>query len=43
MKLIGLNVTRLYGCFDYSVTFNADVTFIYGMNGCGKTTILNIT
>ncbi len=43
MKLLALKVDGLYGCFDYSVSFNADVTFIYGLNGCGKTTILNIT
>lgn len=43
MKLIGLSVNGLYGCYDYNVNFNTDVTFIYGMNGCGKTTILNIT
>ena len=43
MKLLGLTVQALYGCYDYNVTFNSDVTFIYGTNGCGKTTILNIT
>lgn len=43
MKLVSLAVHKLYGCFDYTVQFNDDVTFLYGMNGCGKTTILNIT
>ena len=43
MKLVGLEITKLYGCYDYDVQFNEDVTFIYGANGCGKTTILNIT
>lgn len=43
MKLISLEVKKLYGCYNYSVNFNSDVTFIYGTNGCGKTTILNIT
>lgn len=43
MKLVGLEITKLYGCYDYDVRFNEDVTFIYGANGCGKTTILNIT
>ena len=43
MKLIGLHIKGLYGCYSYDVTFNPDVTFIYGANGCGKTTVLNIT
>ncbi len=43
MKILSLTVTKLYGVFDYDVVFNSDVTFIYGENGCGKTTILNIT
>jgi hypothetical protein len=43
VKLISISIKKLYGCYDYNVNFNSDVTFIYGMNGCGKTTILNIT
>lgn len=43
MKLVALNISKLYGCYNYEVHFNPDVTFIYGENGCGKTTILNIT
>ena len=44
MKLLGLQVERLYGHYNYDkIIFNSDVTFIYGLNGCGKTTILNIT
>lgn len=43
VKLISISIKKLYGCYDYDVSFNSDVTFIYGMNGCGKTTILNIT
>ena len=43
MKLLNLFVKKLHGCYDYRVDFNPDVTFIYGSNGCGKTTILNIT
>ncbi len=40
--LSNLKVKRLYGKYDYDVNFNADITLIYGTNGCGKTTILNI-
>lgn len=43
VKLIGISIKKLYGCYNYNVNFNPDVTFIYGLNGCGKTTILNIT
>lgn len=37
-----LTVIKLYGNYDYNVKFNEDVTLLYGTNGCGKTTILNI-
>lgn len=43
MKLIDLTIRELYGYYDYDVKFNEDITFIYGANGCGKTTVLNIT
>lgn len=44
MKLLRLQVEKLYGHYNYdNIVFNSDVTFIYGLNGCGKTTILNIT
>lgn len=37
-----LSVEKLYGNYDYNVDFNVDITLLYGTNGCGKTTILNI-
>lgn len=43
MKLVCLYIDGLHGCYNYNVKFNLDVTFLYGLNGCGKTTILNIT
>jgi len=43
MKLKNLYINKLHGVYDYSVDFNSDITFLYGTNGCGKTTILNIT
>ena len=29
-----LTVKKLYGNYDYDVKFNADVTLLYGTNGC---------
>ena len=43
MLLKQLVINGLHDNYDYDVKFNDDVTFIYGMNGCGKTTVLNIT
>lgn len=42
MRIKSLNVAKLHDLYDYEVLFNSDLTFIYGKNGCGKTTILNI-
>lgn len=35
-------VKGLYDTFDYTIPFFRDITFLHGVNGCGKTTILNI-
>ena len=42
MILSSLYVKRLYGHYSYKVKFNSDITLLYGTNGCGKTTILNV-
>lgn len=42
MKILELKITKLYDYIDYNIMFNKDVTFLYGDNGCGKTTVLNI-
>lgn len=42
LRLKRFVVEKLYGIYDYDVSFHDDVTFLYGSNGCGKTTILNI-
>lgn len=42
MVLSNLIVKNLYGKYDYDVKFNTDITLLYGTNGCGKTTVLNI-
>lgn len=42
MIISNLKVIGLYGNYNYSVNFNKDITLLYGTNGCGKATILNI-
>lgn len=42
MKIKGISISRLHGHINYDLDFNDDITFLYGDNGCGKTTILNI-
>ena len=37
-----LKIKKLHNFYNYSIKFNHDLTFIFGENGCGKTTILNI-
>ena len=42
VKISNLKIDQLYGCYNYDIKFNPDVTFLHGTNGCGKTTVLNI-
>lgn len=42
LKIKGFIIEKLHGYIDYDIKFNDDVTFLYGENGCGKTTVLNI-
>ncbi len=42
MKIDKVIIDKLHNMYDYEVNFNKDVTFLYGANGCGKTTILTI-
>lgn len=42
IKLRTLKIERLHGYYNYDISFNSDVTFLYGLNGCGKTIILDI-
>ncbi|MDE6260187.1 MAG: ATP-binding protein [Oscillospiraceae bacterium] len=42
MTIKCLQIKGLHGIYDYNIDFNDDLTFIYGENGCGKTTILDI-
>lgn len=42
MKINSLRIEGLYEKYSYYINFNSDVTLIYGSNGCGKTTVLDI-
>ncbi len=42
MKVKQLIIEKLYGLYDYNINFFDDATFLYGENGCGKTTVLDI-
>lgn len=42
MKITELNIKRLYGYINYNLSFNENINFLYGENGCGKTTVLKI-
>lgn len=35
-------IAKLHGRQDYEIEFDSQLTFLYGANGCGKTTVLNI-
>ena len=44
MKILSFHAEKLHGYQDglIDIKFNHDVNFIYGANGCGKTTILRL-
>jgi predicted ATP-binding protein involved in virulence len=44
MKLVSINIEKLFGKFDYSIKLNQeeDITILTGPNGYGKTTILKL-
>ncbi|MEZ7902121.1 MAG: AAA family ATPase [Flavobacteriales bacterium] len=42
MKIDSLKVEKLYGYIDKKINFNSDLTLLVGINGSGKTSILNL-
>lgn len=42
MVIKRLEIKRLHSAYDYNISFNDNLTFIFGENGCGKTTVLDI-
>lgn len=43
MKLKSFSAKGVYGYLDFKIDFNPDLTFLVGVNGSGKTTILRLT
>lgn len=42
MKIKKIQVDKLHGYFDYDINLNEDISLLYGKNGSGKTTVLNL-
>ncbi|MFT7031506.1 MAG: DNA repair exonuclease SbcCD ATPase subunit, partial [Marinoscillum sp.] len=42
MKILNIKIEKLYGYIDKKIDFNDDLTLLVGINGSGKTSILNI-
>jgi len=41
MRLNRFRASKLNGFLDFDIKFNKDLTFLTGINGSGKTTVLN--
>lgn len=42
MKIKKIKINGLHGYFQYDINLNEDISLLYGKNGSGKTTILNL-
>lgn len=42
MLIKRIRIYNLHGQHDYDIEFDSKLTFLFGANGCGKTTVLNI-
>ena len=42
MRILNVELKKLFGYYDYNIDFQDTVTIIHGPNGCGKTTMLKI-
>lgn len=43
MELTSISVTKMHGFIDASIKLNKDIAIIVGVNGAGKTSLLNLT
>lgn len=42
MQLKSIDIVRLHGALNLNVVFNEDITLLVGINGSGKTSVLNV-
>lgn len=42
MMIKKIAIQNLHDEYDYEIEFDPQLTFLFGSNGCGKTTILNM-
>jgi energy-coupling factor transporter ATP-binding protein EcfA2 len=42
MKIKLLKASKIYNTLNFDLVFNPDVNILYGINGCGKTTVLKL-
>ena len=42
MKLLSFKASNVYHQFNFELVFKSDITILYGINGCGKTTVLKM-
>ena len=42
MKIKKIQINGLHGYFQYDIDLNEDISLLYGKNGSGKTTVLNL-
>lgn len=42
MRLLRFTATKVYGYLNFDVNFNKDLSFIVGVNGSGKTTVIRL-
>ena len=40
MKILNFNGSKIHGYLDFKIKFNDDITFLTGINGSGKTTVV---
>lgn len=42
LKLKSFVARKVHNLYDFDIKFNPDVNILYGINGCGKTTVLKL-
>jgi len=42
VKIVSLKINKLYGRLNFNIGFFSGLNFLVGINGCGKTSVLNV-